>query len=122
MTEGGMASRLNGIYMAINPTHYKASRALRLIAGILLLGALGTWPYAYYQILRWTVVIAGGYSAWILFSDKRIGWAWFFTAAAILFNPIAPIYMQKSDWYIFDVVIGMAFLISLYLVDRKDAK
>lgn len=108
--------------MTIDSTHYKASWALRLIAGILLLGALGTWPYSYYQMLRWTVVIAAVYSAWILFSDKRIGWAWFFTAVAVLFNPIAPIYMQKSDWYIFDVAIGMAFLVSLYLVGRKDAK
>lgn len=83
------------------------------------MGALASWPYAYYQVLRWVVLVAAVYALWVFFTEKRYGWALFFVAAAILFNPIAPIYMERESWQLYDVAAGVAFLASLAALKQE---
>lgn len=99
--------------MKMESSHLKNSWVLRLIAGIFLMGALASWPYAYYQVLRWVVLVAAVYAAWVFYAEKRYGWVLVFVATAILFNPIAPIYMERESWQLYDVAAGAAFLASL---------
>src|SRR3989344_9647324 len=61
-----------------------------LAVAIFLLGALGDWPYAYYQLLRWVVCSVGTYSAYMAYTQERRGWTGIFVVIAILFNPIMP--------------------------------
>ena len=82
-----------------------------LLAGIFLLGALGTWPYAYYQLLHWVVCGVGAYSAYIAAQANRTGWAWIFAIIAILFNPITPFYFTKDAWQVLDVVAAIPFFV-----------
>ena len=82
-----------------------------LVAAAFLIGALGSWPYAYYQLLRWIVCGVGAYSAYVAYKKSRTGWAAIFGIVAILFNPIAPFYMQRETWQVLDIVAAVPFLV-----------
>jgi len=85
----------------------------KLLAAVILFGALGSWPYSYYQFLRWTILIIGGYCAYKYFKLDRKILAIIFGVIAILFNPIAPFYLQRETWQCFDVAAALAFLYSV---------
>lgn len=91
-----------------------------LAAGIFLLGALGSWPYAYYQLLRWVVCSVGAYSAFVAHESDRTGWTWIFIIIAILFNPIAPFYMQRETWQIADIGTAILFIIFPFIKHKQD--
>ena len=82
-------------------------------AAILLLVGLGHHPYGYYTFLRWAVTIAAvTVTAVVRRSDFE--WAtWPFVGIAILFNPIAPVYMTRQSWRPIDIVCAIAFVASL---------
>lgn len=84
---------------------------LLLVAAAFLIGALGSWPYAYYQLLRWVVCGVGAYSAYVAYTQERKGWTGVFVVIAILFNPIMPFYMEREAWQILDVAASLPFLI-----------
>jgi len=81
-----------------------------LAAALFLVGALGSWPYAYYQLLRWIVCGVGAYSAYLAYTQNRKGWAGIFAVVAILFNPIMPFYLERDTWQIIDVIAAIPFL------------
>lgn len=64
---------------------------------------------AYYQILRWIVCICSAILAYknFIFGSKLFI---LYTFIAILFNPVAPIYLGKSLWKITDIITAIAFL------------
>jgi hypothetical protein len=90
----------------------------KIIAIAILLGALGSHPYSYYQILRWFITICSGYLAYNYFSLEKTNWAWVFTTLSILFNPIFPIYFTKSTWALFDLAGAVIFSISLFINNK----
>jgi hypothetical protein len=80
-------------------------KPLLVIAGIMLLLAIPPiWPYAYYQLMRVVVCIAAAVGAYHAFKTDRTGWVWVLGAVAILFNPIAPIHMDKESWVVPDLI------------------
>ncbi len=82
-----------------------------LAVGVFLLGAIGTWPYAYYQLLRWVVCGVGAYSAYMAHKSGRTSWAWVFGVIAVLFNPIVPFYLARNTWQVLDLAAAVPFLI-----------
>jgi hypothetical protein len=86
----------------------------RLIAAGLLLWAMGNHPYSYYQILRWVVCGVSGYSAYIAYERKNNAWTWIFGVMAVLFNPIAPIYLDRETWVLLDLVAAVLMFASFY--------
>lgn len=80
-----------------------------LAVGIFLLGALGSWPYAYYQLLRWVVCGVGAYSAYLGFKMDNMVIGWLMVVIAVLFNPIAPFYLAKGTWSVLDVIVAFSF-------------
>lgn len=91
----------------------------KILVAILLFVALGNHPYSYYQILRWSVMIIGIYSAYAAHESKKDGWAWIFGVIAVLFNPIIPFYFSKETWQFLDLVTGIIFLINILFSKRK---
>lgn len=80
-----------------------------LVLTVLLILALGDWPYGYYQFLR---LATFGFSCALVYETyraKRLGWLLLGVAALILFNPIAPIEMDRSDWVLPDLFFALAF-------------
>ena len=62
----------------------------------MLFGAIVEWPYSYCVLLSWISCIASILVAFQAFK-KNIDWAKVvFIVIAILFNPLAPIYLSLS--------------------------
>lgn len=89
---------------------------VKIIAIIMLFGALADNPYSYYQILRWAIAGVTGYSAYLAFKQDKNGWAWILGITAVLFNPIAPIYLEKETWSVINIVVAAILLISIFRV------
>ena len=92
---------------------YKIASFLRLVSGLMLFLALGRHPYSYYILLRWVVSGSSFYSGWVFSQLKNHSWTWFFFIAGILFNPIIPVYLNRSTWQIIDLVFAVIFFVSL---------
>lgn len=56
----------------------------------------------FYTLLRWVCCATFAYSAVAAFRMKRIGWTWSFGILAALFNPLAPVYLQRATWQVID--------------------
>ncbi|MCZ2223431.1 MAG: hypothetical protein LC122_07350 [Chitinophagales bacterium] len=97
-------------------THYKASVILRLISGILLLIAIGSHPYSYYILLRWIVCGTSLFSGWVFSEIKQHNWAWAFFIIGILFNPIIPVYLDKTSWVLIDLISAALLFYSLKFI------
>jgi hypothetical protein len=87
---------------------------LAVIPSGLLILAQDHWPYDYYVILRWAVLIAGAILAVSAHRLKRRFLFWVMVSVVVLFNPIAPFHFKKSIWVLFDgvaaLVIGWSWM------------
>jgi hypothetical protein len=93
---------------------------LSIVAGILLLlGMLNGWPYDYYIILRWVVCGVAIFNIVGFYKSKLTGWALVFGALAFLFNPIFPVYMNKSSWVGIDLISAIVFFLAAYSIKKK---
>jgi len=89
-----------------------------LVAALFLFGALLSWPYSYFQLLRWVVCGIGTYSAYMAHERGRAGWAFVFGIIAVLFNPIMPFYLQKGTWKVFDIAAAIPFLVFPFIKNK----
>lgn len=76
-------------------------RVLLLAAAVLLAVGAAPLPYAYYRILRWVACAAFIWTAYE--ARSRPAWPWVLGAFAVLFNPLAPIHMNKDAWVVADL-------------------
>jgi len=77
-------------------------------------------PYAYFQVLRWVACGVCGYRAYLAFMLEKKAWMWGFVCSAVLFNPIAPIHLDRETWAVIDVVLAIALLVSLRMIKVID--
>jgi hypothetical protein len=56
----------------------------------------------FYTLLRWVCCAAFAYSAITAFQMRRVAWTLVFGILAVLFNPLAPVYLQRATWQIID--------------------
>ena len=92
----------------------KTITIVKIIAIIMLVWALVDNPYVYYQILRWVITGVTGYSAYLAYKHEKITWTWIFGIIAILYNPIAPIHLDKEIWSIIDIIVAAIILTSIF--------
>ncbi len=76
----------------------------------------------FYTLLRWICCAAFTYSAVATFRMKRVVWTWVFGVFAVLFNPIAPVYLQRSTWQIFDYLAIAVIVIAGIVFARTPAQ
>jgi len=86
---------------------------------LLLLGMLNGWPYGYYIILRWVVCGVAIFNAIGFSKSKLTGWVLVFATLAFLFNPLFPVYLNKSSWVGIDLISAIIFFISAYSIRIK---
>jgi len=96
---------------------------LAIIAGAMLLLVIpsGIWPYGYYQFLRWVVMLAGLVCAYQAHKENKTMWVWIMGIIAVVFNPIAPIYLDKVLWSIIDIVVAV-FMFSYASTNKNENK
>jgi ribosome silencing factor RsfS/YbeB/iojap len=86
-------------------------------AVVLVIAALSDWPYFMYALLRLFICCSSAYLALKLYSRHRVPLAWLFGAIGVLFNPILPVKMARSDWETTNVIIAVVFFaVCVYLV------
>ena len=80
------------------------------VPAVMLLLALGPWPYGYFVFLRLVVCAA---SAWIALSvlgkdtNRVIGWV--FVGLALLYNPVIRISLEREVWMVVNVLTSVPF-------------
>ena len=94
-----------------------------LAVAMLLFLAAGDWPFGYYQVLRIAIIalsLAILHREW---GSSRSGWLLFAGAAAILFNPLLPLKMDKGHWSLPDLIFAAGFTAyGLQSLSRRAAK
>lgn len=93
---------------------------LTVIAIAALLGALGPFPYVYYQLMDWTVLGAGLMTAKQAHGQKKAAVAWVFLIIAVIFNPVAPLYFAQNIWRVMDIAVAVIFASSFFLLQARD--
>lgn len=84
-----------------------------ILSIFMLFGAIAEWTYGYYSLLRWITCIASILVAFQAF-EKNIDWAKVvFIVIAILFNPLAPIYLSRSTWIPIDIITAIFFIFTI---------
>ena len=91
-----------------------------IVAIILLITAIVDLSVgiAYYQILRWITTICAAIWAYKLYNKNQILFI-IFCAIAILFNPIAAIYLGKFSWRIVDFISSIFFILPIIKIKNK---
>jgi len=83
---------------------------------LMLFGAIAEWPYGYYTFLKWITCITSILVAFQAF-EKNIDWAKVvFIVIAILFNPLAPIYLSRSTWIPIDIITAIFFIFAIKIL------
>lgn len=77
---------------------------------MLLLALPAGWPYGYYTLLRWVVCLTTGYLAYEGYKQGRRKSPVLLGAIALLFNPIVPVHMSKSDWAAADLIVAVILI------------
>ena len=86
-------------------------RTAGLVTGLALLLALADMPSGYYRFLRVLVTTCAVFLAFWTWSRGRNLLALALGVAAILFNPIIPIYLyRRSTWAPLDIGFAILFL------------
>jgi len=83
---------------------------------MLLLAIPAIWPYGYYILLRWIITASALFLVWSAHDLKKTFWVVLMGLVAILFNPIAPIHLDKETWVIIDFIVAILFLVSIFKI------
>ena len=76
-------------------------------------------PYAYYQLMNWVVVGASVVTAMYAKKIGRPCAMWVFALIAVIFNPIAPLYLGTLTWEIADIVAIVLIVVSFFALKEK---
>jgi hypothetical protein len=88
------------------------------VVGLILLVAYADWPYSYYQLVHWVAFIFGAYCAYISYQSGRNAWAVVFAIIAIVFNPLAPFYLQRETWQVLYLATAVPFLVYPFIKNK----
>jgi len=80
-------------------------------AGFRLLAVSSHWPYSFYVLMRITVCAIAIYLGYNSFVAGRTMWVWVLGSVAVLFNPVLPIRMHRSDLRTLDMIGASIFIL-----------
>jgi len=90
-----------------------------LASGVILLG-VAKMPYGYYTLLRIVATAVFVWAAFVSHSRQHQALPWVFGFAAILFNPVIRIHLDRSIWVWANIGAGVLLLASAqHLVRRR---
>jgi hypothetical protein len=88
-------------------------KTICILSGISLVLAIPTgWPYVFYIMLRWFIFATSALVALNFYKSKLTSWAFIFGSLSFLFNPIVPVYLNKSIWVVIDFIAAVVFFIA----------
>ncbi len=93
-----------------------------IVASVTLLGALGDWPYGYYQLLRFVVCGVSVYVAYMAYIWQKLWATWLFVIIAVLFNPLIPIHLSREVWQPIDLICALLFVVIAFVLKEPAKK
>jgi hypothetical protein len=87
-------------------------RIATIVAGVMLVGALLDLPYGYFQLLRLVVCAVAAYGAFGAYQNDASGWTVALGVIALLFNPVFPVYLDRSTWTVIDLIVAVVLWMS----------
>ena len=118
-----------GVWRLLSRTAARTRAAIRSRQGVvlsasasvlLLLGAvLDDWPHDYYTLLRFVVFATALYLGFIAYREQRDGWIAMLGIVALLFNPVAPVRLQRATWQLVDVAVALVFAAAASTIGRR---
>ena len=94
-------------------------KTILIVSGLMLVFAISNLPYGYYQFLRLAIFVSGLFTAYNFYKLEKAVLAVGFGFAALLFNPVSPVYLDKSIWVLIDLAVAFLFFYSVNQVPRK---
>ena len=91
-----------------------------VVAAVLLVGALGKWPYGYYTLLRLVVCAAALFVTVFSYQQKHLWATWCFAVVAVLFNPVMVVHLSRQIWGPIDVVAAALFVVSAGAIAKRE--
>jgi hypothetical protein len=89
---------------------------------LLLLAALGTWPYNFYVLTRIIVCATAVLIALLLHSRRMLWWEVPIVVIALLFNPVAPFHFTKDVWRLFNVLAALMIAPAIFVSLKQQPK
>ncbi len=86
-----------------------------LCVALLILAALGSWPYNFYVLTRIVIGLSFSYLALLLQRSRRFVWEAAIVFWALLFNPVAPFHFGEDVWQRFDIAALLTFVAALFV-------
>ena len=89
---------------------------------LLLLAVVSRWPYGFYTFLR---IVVCGTAIWLgveAYQFRKTPVTCVLGGLAVLFNPLIPIYMRRTQWRWFDFLALLVLAISVGIVRPKRAE
>ena len=87
-----------------------------IAAAMLVFAAAEKQLDSFYTLLRWVCCAVFAYSGVVSFQMKRVSWLSIFAVLAVLFNPIFPLGLDRTQWIVADwfsigamVIAALAF-------------
>ena len=105
--------------LPISKSIIKNKNIASVISAVMLLLAIPDLPYGYYTLLRWVVTASAIFLVWVAYKLERKFWLFSMGIVALLFNPIAPIYLDKETWVVIDFIVAVLFLVSIFKFKNK---
>jgi hypothetical protein len=88
----------------------KTNKLLWIVPILLLLIALLSMPYYYYQLMRWCICGSAVYIAYLHYKKKGCDLLTvLFIVIAIVYNPIEPIHLFKEAWIVINIITAIVF-------------
>ena len=118
-----LALLIIGIWLVALYVHKRDffSLCLKIVSAVLLLIAIFDLPYVYYDILRSFISLSAIYFLIHVFISE-IDHSYIQLAVLIvyiymlrLFNPIWPVWLDKSTWIVYDIIAALIFLVHAVL-------
>jgi ribosome-associated protein len=75
-----------------------------------LIAAFTEWPYFVYVLVRVVICCSSAYISSRLYSRHRVPLTWVPGAIAVLYNPILPVKMARSDWQAVNLLTAILFI------------
>jgi hypothetical protein len=89
----------------------RLNKILWLVPIALLLIAILSLPYFYYQLMRWAICGSAAYIAYQYYKEKGCSFLTvLFIVIAIVYNPIEPIHLFKEAWIVINIITVIIFI------------
>ena len=98
-----------------NPTP-RPPLAIAIVPAAMMLIAIASLPYGYYQLLRLVVAVCGLWIAYVAWQDHKVAWALAIGVTVLVFNPLVPVHFDRQTWSVLNVVGGLIFATAGWVV------